>query len=469
MTRVLLRSSKSPFEPIDPEMAMRRSIGGANLGNLVFSDAVHKMLYTEDQDITVGGFRPDPLAAEHINETYDQLVLPFANAFRPGMRHVLAAWTELIRQLRIPVVVLGIGAQTSVDYDLERLRPLNDTVRAFVSAVLDHGPSIGVRGALTERYLNSLGFSDVDVIGCPSLFRYGADLSVEKDPAALSRDAAIAVSMTSSCARQIAALVNANLQRYPNLHYVAQDIKDLELLYWGDTSEAAGTGADFPRHRSHPLLRENRTRLYLEPQTWLTQMGAYDFAFGTRIHGTITALLGGTPGMVLCHDSRTRELSEYFEIPHYFLDDLPSDADPAKLYAEADYTPLIAGHNDRFQRLVRFLDRHGVDHVYGAQGDGGAAFEERLTGITFAPPVKPWDGAGNVGYRIAWLKENATRVARRQDKTDKQIAELKDEIAALRAALEQGNGDASTAQPGGILRRLMGGVSGLRGLTTTRG
>lgn len=466
MTRVMLRSSKSPFEPISPEMAMRRSIGGANLGNLVFSDSVHKLLYTPGQEITVGGFRPDPLAAEHINETYDVLVLPFANAFRPGIRHVLAAWTELIRQLRIPVVVLGIGAQTSLDYDLDRLRPLDDTVRAFVSTVLDHGPSIGVRGPLTERYLNRLGFSDVDVIGCPSLFRYGDFLNVQKSSAELSRDAAIAVSMTSSCAQSIAALVNANLHRYPRLHYVAQDIKDLELLYWGDTSEAAGTGADYPRHRSHPLLRENQTRLYLEPETWIRHMAAYDFAFGTRIHGTITALLGGTPGMVLCHDSRTRELSEYFEIPHYYLNDLPSDADPAKLYAEADYTPLVSGHRNRFQRLVGYLDRHGVDHVHAPEGDAGAAFEKRLTSLSLAPPVEPWTGEGDNAYRFAWLKENATRAGRRQDKSDKQVKELWEEIATLRSQLEHlTNTPGSRAHEGvrGVTKRLTNAINAFLG------
>ncbi|WP_410089573.1 polysaccharide pyruvyl transferase family protein, partial [Streptomyces sp. gb1(2016)] len=47
------------------------------------------------------------------------------------------------------------------------------TVREFVTEVLNRSASIGVRGEFTEQYLKNMGFRDVEVIGCPSMFMNG--------------------------------------------------------------------------------------------------------------------------------------------------------------------------------------------------------------------------------------------------------------------------------------------------------
>ncbi|GAA3738656.1 hypothetical protein HDA32_005278 [Spinactinospora alkalitolerans] len=437
MKRILIRSGKSPFDVVSPEAVMRQSIGGANLGNLVFSDSAYKMLLTPDVELVpTRGDRIRPDDAARINEEYDAVVLPFANAFRSQYERSLTTWTKVIERLRIPVVVLGIGAQSSLDYDLERLRPIDESVKEFAKAVLDRSPSIGVRGEFTGHYLDSLGFKDVEVIGCPSMFRYGGELNVEKKASALGRDSRIAVSVTRD-AGDIEKIVMANFDRYPELVYFAQDHRELELLYWGDTSEAADRHAEFPQHRSHPLFRDGRVRLHLDPVTWIRSLSEYDFAFGTRIHGTITALLGGTPGMVLCHDSRTLELSRYFEIPYKKTTELSADVDAAALYEEADYTALLKGHGERLDTMTGFLESHGLDHVYAAGGDGGASFEEGMRGLDFAPPIRAWDGEddGGLGYRLGWLKENAAELKRTQTRADKHIDALTKRNKALEDAL----------------------------------
>ena len=123
-------------------------------------------------------------------------MIPLANAFRPTFEPDLIRMTRLIARLRIPVVVLGVGAQATLDYDWTRLRPMERSVRAFVGAVLDHGPSIGVRGELTRDYLRSLGFRDVEVIGCPSMFLWGDRMDVRKRRAALSTEARLAITVS---------------------------------------------------------------------------------------------------------------------------------------------------------------------------------------------------------------------------------------------------------------------------------
>lgn len=455
MRRILLRSSKSPFDAVSPEMVMQQHIGGANIGNLVFSDAVHKTLYTPNAEVTPTGFGANPDDAEWINDAYDVVVLPFANAFRPAFAASLEAWSALIERLRIPVVVLGIGAQSSLDYDMAPLRPVEKQVRRFVRAVLERSPSIGVRGEFTQRYLNQLGFSEVDVIGCPSMFRFGASLGVDKSEGGLDATSRIAFSVTDNTAGDVAGILNSNAERYPRLHYVAQDIKDLELMYWGDTSQARGVHAAVPKHRTHLLFAQNRVRLFLEPASWIEGMGDYDFSCGTRIHGTITALLGGTPGVVLCHDSRTRELSEYFELPHQHITALSSDVDLAELYEQADFDPLRFGHKERFDRFTTFLAKHGLEHVYGPAGDSGAAFEERMREIDFAGPVEVRSDE-NHGFRIAWLKENVAQLKATQKKADRRIGELSAKVRALEDALHRLEGG---RQPRSLYRRVRSGLA----------
>lgn len=438
MKKILIRSGKSPFDAMSVEQVMQQRIGGANVGNLVFSDSAHKMLLTGDTEVTSTRFSTGPKDAAYINENYDVFVMPFANAFRRQFADSLKTWTELIEKLTIPVVVLGIGAQSSLDYDLEPLRPIDDAVKRFAKAVLDRSPSIGVRGEFTQQYLNSLGFKDVEVIGCPSMFRNGDILDVQKRLPALDRDSKVAVSVTAGPVGDIARTVEATYERYPELLYIAQDMNELETLYWGDTSEAAARTDRLPRLRTHPLFRDNRVRVFLDPQTWIEALSQRDFAFGTRIHGNITALLGGTPSVVLCHDSRTLELSRYFDIPHRLLRDLPTDVDAADLYAEADYSALLNGHRERFDRMMSFLRAHGLDNVYES-GDKGEAFEARMRETEFAPGVEAWDGAddGGMGYRIGWLKANVRRISDRQTKADKRIDELSKQVAALQKAVER--------------------------------
>ena len=81
--------------------------------------------------------------------------------------------------------------RSASEVSLDRLKPLEASVRDFVSAVLDRAPSIGVRGEMTCDYLRGLGYRDVEVIGCPSMFLNGDRLRVEKTVPHLERDTPI--------------------------------------------------------------------------------------------------------------------------------------------------------------------------------------------------------------------------------------------------------------------------------------
>ncbi|KUO21244.1 polysaccharide pyruvyl transferase family protein [Streptomyces dysideae] len=436
MKRVLIRSGKSPFRVATPAEFIQQDLIGTNTGNLLFSDSAHKMLSTPNTEVTSNGIRTDPSAerAAEINEQYDVFVVPLANAFRPTFQTSLDRLSKLIEQLTIPVVVFGVGAQAPADYDTEWLTPMETSVKRFASAVLDRSASIGVRGELTAGYLNGLGFRDVDIIGCPSMFLYGATFPAIR-AAELTADSRIALSLSPDAipVGDISGIARHAWERYPHLTYYAQNLTDAELLLWGDTTPESGFEDPFPLQLSHALLRENKVRMPLDPATWIDELRGYDFAYGTRIHGNIAALLAGTPAVVLTHDSRTLELCRYFDIPHRPLTDLPADTDPRELYEAADFSPMLKGHGERFERITAFLTRNGLDNAY-QHGDGGAAHDARVASLDLPASMPVWDGSddGQMRYRMSRLRELITAA---ETKAQKQAKKAGEETGKLRARL----------------------------------
>lgn len=438
--RLLMRAKKGPFDVFSPEDTLDRNTIGSNSGNLLFSHAIHRMLLTKGSEITSNQFRHVPDEADRINEEYDAFVVPLANAFRPDFMRFLEPLTKLIERLTIPVTVFGVGAQTSLDYDLEEMRPLNDQVKAFARAVLDRGPSIGVRGELTKDYLNHLGFSDVEIIGCPSLFLHGRDFHIEKKVPELTTESKLAITI-SPLVTEMGEITRSHLRKYPNLTYISQDLEDLRSLIFGDKLEEAGMSNGLPFYTSHELYQQNKIRFFADPWTWMDYLSDHDFTFGTRIHGDVASLLAGTPTMVLAHDSRTLELARFLNIPHKKISELGPDVDAAELYAEADFTALNKGYPALLDNLIAFMDKHGLEHVF-AEGQSTEEFDRRLAETRFPQPAQALTSQdpNEIGRRLAWMRQKDRELHRRTITVEKKVTGLtsgSDSVPNLRKEVQR--------------------------------
>jgi hypothetical protein len=364
MGDILLRTAKDAFEVVSPEHVVLANTIADNVGNLIFRDTTQRVLETANTRVIPDRHVVGPDDADMINERFDAYVLPLANAFRIGYERTLIHQTALIRRLRIPVVVLGVGHQADVDNNAERIAPISGLVKDFVSAVLDRGPSIGVRGEMTADYLHGLGFNDVEVIGCPSMFLHGDRMEIRPRAEAITTDAKVAITV-SPYRTAMTPIVNNHTARYPNLIYLPQDVDTLELMLWNRPAKPVAADDPRPVQLRHPLFQQDRVRFFVAPQPWFDFLGTRDFTFGSRIHGTIASLVAGTPAFLLAHDSRTLELARYFGIPHRLLRDVdPETVDAAELYQHADTTDVVAGHRERFERFTGFLDTHKLDHAF---------------------------------------------------------------------------------------------------------
>lgn len=389
--RVLLRTQRDLTNRVSPIAVAERNLIGNNSGNLIFGHAVRRHLATAHTTVEVAPHRMGPKRIARVNAEFDHFVIPLANAFRLGFEPMLDTYSSWIEQLKIPVTVVGVGAQLPTrSNDPAGLEPIRASVTRFVRAVLERSASIGVRGQTTYEYLRSLGFADseVHVIGCPSLFTYGADLKVE-GKRELDRHSKVSLNV-SPYRSKMASITTANYQRYPAMRYVPQDLATLRTLLFGRTEAGVEFATGIPYRPSDPLLRERRTDFYIDPTTWIDDLQSRDVSFGTRIHGNIAALLAGTPAIVLAHDSRTRELADYHEIPWHDLEQVPSDVDPARLLEEADFGAFNRNHQQRFDRYVEFLNSNGIDHVFAgdpADAETLADFDRQVRRARYARPV----------------------------------------------------------------------------------
>ena len=386
MTKILIRGTKSPFEAVSAERMLRDNLIANNSGNLLFLETAWKILSTKGTEITPDRLSAHRLGADRINERFDAYVIPLANAFRRSYMDSLIRLTRVIERLTIPVTVLGVGVQFARSHEPGAVRPFDDAVKAFARAVLDRSPSIGVRGETTQAYLRELGFRDVEVIGCPSMFLHGERMEVTKSMPTLERDARIGMGITPTRPGD-GSDRHVERRALPEPRIPRPGHRCAPAAAVGREPGRTGDGNGLPIHLSHPLLRDDKSVFFVDPWPWLDHMRETDFVFGSRIHGSIAAVLSGTPSYLLAHDARTLELARYFDLPHRPMADTPPDVDAADLYAEADFGPLMAGHPERFRRFTGYLEQHGLRHVF-QPGEDTTAFDARLAGVRFPPPVR---------------------------------------------------------------------------------
>lgn len=374
----IIRAGKNPFLAASAIETLNSNLTMTNVGNLLFQHAFIRSIHSADTNvITVQDQVMPDETIDKINKNIDAVYLPFANAFRPTFRGGLHNWIQMIDKIKVPVVVVGIGAQCETDNAMLELAAINDDVRLFCNKILSRSQSIGVRGEFTANYLNDLGIKNVDIVGCPSMFYHGKHLPKASLPSPENM-AKVAFNFSPQSPANLGAL-NANvnhelteirrlmrLMPEATFDYFAQDTNELAHQIWGSKQVTLSSMC--------AELAHVRTRYPIDVHQWIKDLQAYDLSIGTRIHGCIAAVLAGIPSVMLCHDSRTRELAQWFDLPRLDKTDGAYNLTIETIAECLQASKMQAVFQERYQTYIGFLKKNKIAHHFEQYKDESVSF-----------------------------------------------------------------------------------------------
>ncbi len=391
MKRILIRAAVSPFVQREPVETLSKNLLGNNTGNLLFAYSMSRTLYTEDTEID---FMPDikvlmsEVSPEYINENYDYLVLPMANSFRATYSTILRKWSELIEKLTIPCVVTGIGVDMAYEPNIAEKHPYDDTVKRFVTAVLNHSHSVGVRGVITQAYLNHLGFRDINVTGCPSVEMFGPGLKM-RDKKPLTKESAVCVTGSLLSPLNFNKFMVKNFEKLPNYYFMPQFNDDLRLMYLGIPFQPLNEAQQlYPHEIDNEVFVQDKARFFIDMPSILKFNEGIDFNYGTRIHGAVGCILTGVPSLLFTSDARTRELADYHNVPSMPVSLIDENTDIFDLYEKTDFSIVNKGHEERFWHFIDFLNDNGLPHIYLDKDRKTVPFDEKINSIDCYGPIR---------------------------------------------------------------------------------
>lgn len=371
---ILLRSGKEPHQLINPFVAHGTSnIGyyGGNVGNVLFADSVYKTLNTPKTNITVDkylverpGFANEDI--DIINNQYDVFVAPYANLFREPWVKILERLNQVLPKFKIPIVMVSGGLQMKSDQKFEDLsQNLRDQVYQFGKTLLNSGASsIGVRGEKTKDFLVFLGLpeSQIDIIGCPSMYYNGANLQIEKEKDSITKDSSIAMNVNFE-APEITDLLNYHFEYFSNFSYISQIHEEYTLILYGHPF-FNHPHQGMVNNVNHPLYTANKIGFPIESQGWINYMKKQDFIFGTRLHGCVAGFLANKPTCIFRYDSRTSELINVHKFPFVEVDKNKPVFDADELYQKVDFSEFNKAVTGNFQNYLNFLEKNQLSHIY---------------------------------------------------------------------------------------------------------
>jgi hypothetical protein len=307
-----------------------------------------------------------------VNDHCCAVVLRGSNYFHANMD--LARAEEVFRRIKVPIICFGVGIQKP---DGRPLALTGAQVR-MLHLLADRAESIGVRGTRTAEELASFGVKNLDVIGCPTLFRRRTRQGkiASWNPAAVRR---VAFNIRREVSDDYARNASSYLKRHLDIFERFDAAFETTVMTHGEVAEKifafrqdahyAAATEELSREGWFGKAPGDRVRAaYLNRIFYSDRVRDYDafvrgfdLVTGHRLHGNLIALANGVPSFYFVYDERTHEICETFAIPYF-------DVRGAKAFDldEVMRPDLFDAFNAKFapayQTMVEFLDKNRLPH-----------------------------------------------------------------------------------------------------------
>ena len=373
MKRYLIRADFDPAEIADPMDYVSKSFVGGNSGNLMYAYGVMNTVKTTQTELEYTyKWQFSDAEVDGINQRYDAFIIPMADAFRKGFVRQLEGYTEMIKRLRIPVVIPGIGLRADYEPDFKTGFEFDGAAKAFVGAALEKTAVLGLRGEITADYLKHLGFTperDYTPIGCPSLYTYGDSVRTRELRLPLSKLALNANGYYNI--GFIQDFIRNTEKKFPECFLIQQMQDEFLDLYLGNallsyrlkggqkTDKYIISGKSLDK-----MYREDRVRFFFDVPSWINYIRSFDLFVGNRFHGAVAAVLSGTPCVMIPFNARTREMTEYHHLTSLKPEEIRQDTCVTDYLDGLDFHLFQKHQSENLDRYVRFLEKNGLQHVF---------------------------------------------------------------------------------------------------------
>lgn len=379
MKKVLMVCGSSVFEnlSIKDVMCKKKTVGG-NTGNLMFITGVQLTMLTDDNtEFICTSYRSDFTDAEidYINDNCSCFVMPLADAFRENNEKTLKSLTRVIKKLRIPCYLIGVGLRAPYEPQLDIKRSFDDTVKDFIKAVLEKSSIVGVRGETTGSYLKKFGFiedKDYMVIGCPSIssllpFKKCLDKKHEFDASGMKMQKEVIITNTMASAELNRFIIDST-NNFEQFEVVVQKGMELESVFLGKLASLHKLKYGRPENvfgneLYDELYKRDGFKSFFNIYSWVKYMEQIDFCLSGRFHGGVAGLIAGTPTVVMPYDSRMRELVSYHKVPNVSINQIKNQSF-SSIMEKIDMYSHLSVWEENFRRYVSFLNKNGIQHIY---------------------------------------------------------------------------------------------------------
>ncbi len=296
-------------------------------------------------------------------KNFDLCIIMEANGFSEVFHAYVKEKFQKISKLGLPIFVLGAGVQSTVDYSEDFLtREVIEDTKYVIDLILSSGGDITLRGDFTGQMLAKIGYPNLFVSGCPSLYLRGESFKIEKKTVAEEEFCPMLVS-SDGIGTENAKILNM----YSRSVFFAQDTY-MPFLY----EPEAVTDCWQYLQPTRKLYAAGRISGDVNYISWCHQIteGGFHMAYGNRVHGNIIALQNGIPAYINAKDSRTREIAEFYAIPNSVNDPYNSQQETLyELYERLDYAKFNQAYSMRYQEFDRYLNRKNLPNVLGANSE----------------------------------------------------------------------------------------------------
>lgn len=265
---------------------------------------------------------------------------------------------ERSKAKRIVMIGAGIQAQSSLDEVV-----VNKTARRLLDIVRERSTSIGVRGFSTRCLLEKHGYKNVRAVGCPSIYLiepeifqkkkiFKGKISVNTTWHGHYRDAIAELLAFGS--RYDAMLVEQSNRAIMQLAQNGTQNRDFDHL-----TKYYSFGPDNTWKIISWLT--DKAAFYTGEEDWSSALDSCQLVIGSRFHGAVAALRTGTRALMLTMDLRTKELTEFFNLPSQSFETFDAEKSPQYYFDQADPYLFLSTLSSRKLEFSEFLKENGLN------------------------------------------------------------------------------------------------------------